>query len=123
VQESTVEDISRASQPFIKDVDDFMKGMLQLSLGMPGIIFGWILEPLKNWIKQLLEDFMKFIAEQVNNFKKYVFENTMEYMKTTAYENFKQICIQNNLPYPKKEDVEAEMDSLIPLVKESLGVE
>jgi len=95
---------------FETKVIDFMNFASRFFAELPGKVWEWIEKPLTKWINQQIENFVNYVFEQINNFKLYVFENTITYTKTTYYENMKLISQQFNLPYPTKEEFNAQVD-------------
>jgi phage-related protein len=105
-----VNNFQQAFKAFQSKVSEFMNNTTKFIQELPGKVWEWIVEPLTNWIKQQMENFVKWVLEQIENFQMYVYENSIEFIKTTAYESFKQICKQNNLPYPDREAFIAEVE-------------
>jgi len=109
-------------QLFQVKVNDFINYATRFFDELPGKVWEWIIEPLTSWIAQLIDDFMAYVSEQMKNLEIYLFENMIDFMKTTMYENFKQICIQNDLPYPSREEFEAELENTKETLKRALEV-
>jgi phage-related protein len=105
-----VNNLQMSFQAFQSRVNEFMNNTTKFIQQLPAKVWEWIVEPLTNWITQLIENFVRFIFEQIADLQMYIYENSIEFTKTTLYENYKQICKQNNLPYPDREAFIAEME-------------